>query len=92
MTSRGSPSNSTTSVAEPGDAQVRPTRWTGCSPNASSKVKEMAEPTTYREVIERTIAVIEDRIYREEQVPSWVMQLPLPLMLALDRNPLLGPR
>ena len=46
----------------------------------------MAEPYTYRQVIERLLAQIEERVYGDEDVPRWVMALTPPLHQALDRN------
>jgi hypothetical protein len=51
-------------------------------------VRATAEPYTYREVLERTLALIEERIYfSDDFVPRWVMGLASPLAHALERHP-----
>lgn len=46
----------------------------------------MTEPYTYRQVIERLLVQIEERVYGDGDVVRWVMALTPPLYQALDRN------
>jgi hypothetical protein len=56
----------------------------------------MAEPSTYREVIEHVLAQTEQRVYTADTLaqapPMWLLRLMPFLHRALDHNPLQGPR